>query len=342
MIYPELKDCIPWIPLGNLPTPLEELGSSIGLTKDTLFVKRDDLSSTLYGGNKVRKLEYLFAEALLQNRDEIISIGSIGSNHALTTAILGASLDFQVELCLFNQALSEHVKENLQGMLAAGAKLHYTKDMPGAYQMARRQYKKLKEAGKRPYFIISGATCGLGNFGYCTAMYELKHQIENGEMPMPGSIFVPVGTCGTIAGLLAGIKLTGLPIKVFGVKVFDSFPANKYMIKYYAQNVLNYIQKQRNTIKLHIENDDFELLEAYLGDGYGIPTIESIRAVKQLEPRLKLETTYTGKTFAACMEYCKSEAAKKPVLFWNTYNSQPFPMDTGLEDLPEELEFVFS
>ena len=213
--------------------------------------------------------------------------------------------------------------------------------MTGAYNMARVRSKQLKKQGCKPYFILSGGTCGLSNLGYCGAVLELKAQFDAKNIPYPDALFVPVGTCGTIAGIIAGIKLAGMKTKVFGVKIFDSFPANLLMMKYYAQNVLDCIQKYTGKTLGRIKTNQFALLENYLGQGYAYPTSKGMQAIQLAKPYLKLENTYTGKTLAACLDYCHGEGKGRNVLFWNTYNSLPFNQSDTFNKMPEQLKKVF-
>ncbi len=178
-------------------------------------------------------------------------------------------MGFNVELSLFEQPVTSYVMDNLLGFLAAGAKLQYGDNIPEGFRNARKAFKTRKNNNEAPYFIISGGTCRLGNIGYVTAALELAEQIRNGLIPEPDRIFVPVGTCGTAAGSIAGLKIAGLHTKVMGVRVLDSFPANSFMIRYYAQNVANYLHKNDPLVpEVNIKENDFELLTDYIGNGY--------------------------------------------------------------------------
>ncbi|MEN8201962.1 MAG: pyridoxal-phosphate dependent enzyme [Bacteroidota bacterium] len=336
--YPPLLRHIPRTSLGELPTPVEQLGSSLGLPKEKLWVKRDDLSSPLYGGNKLRKLEHLLAEARIKGRKSLITIGGLGSNHALATAIHGRKEGFMVHLCLSDQPVTEYVRRNLAGFLAAGATVHYCRTTKGAYRYARHLFRELKEKEQAPYFILSGGTCGLSNVGHVNAAFEIAEQVKAGLLPEPGRLFVAAGTCGTISGLIAGLKMAGLSTRVVGVRVVDSFPAYPYVIRYYAQKVADYLRRYDHSIpKIKIRKDSFDLLTDYLGDGYGAVTAEGKAAVELAKPQLSLETTYTGKTLAACLDYCRNTAQEEKVLYWHSYNSAEFEQSPSYDLLPDEI-----
>ena len=336
--YPGLAGKIPWTPIGNFPTPVEELGSSLGLPSGKLWVKRDDLTSPLYGGNKVRKLEYLMEDARIRKRNNLITIGGLGSNHALATAIHGSKLGFQVHLCLTDQPVSDYVLRNLAGFLATGARIHYCQNTTNAYKYSRRLFRELKNKGEAPYFILSGGTCGLSNLGHLSAALELAEQVRAGIVPEPKKLFVAVGTCGTISGLIAGLKISGLSTRVTGVRVVDSFPAYPFIIRYYAQKVADHLHRSDPSVpKIRVNTDDFDLLTDYLGAGYGSPTSEGKAAVELATSHIDLETTYTGKTLAACLDYIKAAPGEEKVLFWNSYNSAGFKQLQSFDLLPGEI-----
>jgi D-cysteine desulfhydrase len=337
--YPPLARHVPWISLGDFPTPVEQLGSSLGLPEGKLWVKRDDLTSRVYGGNKVRKLEHLLEDARLRGRKSLITIGGLGSNHSLATAVHGGMYGFNVHLCLSDQPVTKYVRRNLAGFLAAGAKIHYCTNTSEAYRYSRRLFRELKGKGEAPYFILSGGTCGLSNVGHVNAAFEIAEQVKTGLLPEPDTLFVAAGTCGTISGLIAGLKIAGLSTRVVGVRVVDSFPAYPYIIRYYAQKVADYLRKYDRSIpNVRIEKADFDLLTNYLGGGYGAVTVEGKAAVELAASHISLETTYTGKTLAACLDYCRSSASEEKILFWNSYNSAEIEQSPTFDGLPGEIQ----
>lgn len=337
--YPSLSKHVPWTSVSNLPTPVEDLGSYIGLSEGMLWVKRDDLISPLYGGNKVRKLEHLLEDARRGDHKSLITIGGLGSNHCLSTAIFGRKHGFKVHLCLTDQPITKFVKQTLAGFLAAEAKLYKCSDNKNAYNQARKLFKDLKGRGENPYLIFSGGTSGLSNVGHVNAAYEIANQVKAGEIPTPDKLFVATATCGSMAGLIAGLKLAGLPTRVVGVRVVNSFPVYPFIIRYFAQKVANYLRKHDPSMpRVKIQKTDFDLLTGYLGKGYGDLTPEAKEAVNLVANRIRLETTYTGKALAACLDYCKKASEDERVLFWNTYNSAEFEQSNDYSKLPAEIQ----
>ncbi len=318
---------IPHLSLGKFPTPaqhLPNLGRVLGMP--SLWIKRDDLSGPLGGGNKVRKLEYIFAAAQQQaqgngpNHITLFTIGPTGSNHVRATVVYGKSAGFRVECLLFQQPTTEYSELNYTTIREHAEQIYEVKYMGTMF--ARYASEKLKNAfgiGRKRYFIPAGGSSALGSLGYVTAVEELKSQIEAGYLPEPRFIFVPVGTCGTMAGLVAGVRLAGLRSQVIGVRVSDRVIANTWLVSWMVQRILRLIGtanvEPTNALPIEIWHHDF-------GKGYGIPTEEGTRAVKMMREHedITLENTYTGKTLAGLIHYLQVHSCEKqPVLFWHTF-----------------------
>jgi D-cysteine desulfhydrase len=300
-------------------------------------VKRDDLTSPLYGGNKVRKLEHVLAEAKLAGRSRLLTVGGIGSNQCLATALHGKRLGFNVDICLFDQPITGHVKENLLADAKAGAHFVYGGGYVGTALKGISRYFSQSNA----YYIPAGATTPLGDVGYVTAALELAEQVKAGVLPEPSRIFVAAGSCGTSAGLIAGLKLAGLRTRVTAVRITDAIVANARHIRGLAQLTLDALREMDPAVPaITVSLDDFDLETGYFGGQYGKITPEGEKAVAAA-PGLKLETTYTGKTLAACLDYCKNARPGETVVFWNTFNSAQVEQAGGPEALPPELQFVF-
>ena len=321
-LFPGLVDKLPWRPLGIYPTPIEEIPAVSPNVR--LFVKRDDLASAAYGGNKVRKLEHLLAAAAALDRKTLITMGGTGSNHAMATTIHGRTLGFDVELALYDQPITPHVERSLQIFPAAGATVHFGGGLPGAFRLARKRFVALRDAGERPFFIMVGGTSRLGCVGHVTAGLELAAQVARGDLPEPDVLFVPLGTCGTAAGLVAGLALAGLGTQVAAVRVAERFAANGIVVRMLAQDVIDYLHRLDPSVpRIRIGFDRFDVVPGYLGSGYGVATAAADAAVAWAAPRLSLETTYSGKALAAALDMARWSGTPQTFLFWNTYNSAP-------------------
>jgi len=342
--YPGLTRAVPWRPLASVPTPVEDLPAPDGGPDVRLLVKRDDLTSPLYGGNKVRKLEHLLAEAELSGSTAVVTVGGIGSNHGLATALHGREVGLGTMISLFDQPVTEGVRRNLRGLLHAGATLQYAGGQAAAFLSVRRILGEVRRRGGRPYFINVGGTSRLGVVGYVAAALELADQVRRGELPEPDRVFVALGTCGTAAGLVAGLRMAGLRSRVSAVRVTGLFPANGLMVRHFARDAAEWLHELDPGVpRVAIGLDDFQVHTEHLGPDYGVPTPEAEAALRWAAPRLTLETTYTAKTMAACLDYCRKQAKPgETVLFWHTYNSAPVPQASSMEGLPPELAGVFA
>ena len=334
-IYPELEGKVPWIPLlTNLPSKVErlkELEKHLKLEGGEIYIKRDDKVHNTYGGNKLRKFEFILGEALKKKKKGIITLGGIGTNHGLACAIITKELGLKCELNLYLQPLTWHVQRSLLLYDFFGAKLHFTKSFELGvlksllFRLFHPKYY-LMSIGGSP---ILGFGTPLGSVGFINAMFELKKQIDEGSMPIPDIIFVPAGSSGSSAGLIAGCILLGLKTKVYPVKVSIDIVVNPKTLMKIANKTLKFLRKRDKTIPdVKVRENDFQLIKGYLGSTYGVKTVRGQNAVDliyDLEGKsrdFRLETTYTGKTMAAMLDFLEKEENKtKKVLFWNTYNS---------------------
>ncbi len=336
--YPMLKNKVPWIPLlTNLPTPIEkltELEKGFELEGGEIYIKRDDKNHPIYGGNKFRKFEFIFGKVLKKKKKKgVVTIGGIGTNHGLACAIACHELNppLKCHLYLFHQPLTWHVQRLLLLFDYFGAKLHLGKGMISTFikflffKLIHPKYFLMFPGGS-PLF---GIGTSLGTVGFVNAVFELKNQIDQNILREPDTIFVAGGTVGTAAGLVAGCKLLGLKSKVHVVMVSSSLTSNPPAVKRNANKAIKYLRRKDKSIpNIKINEDDFVFVTGYLGSGYGIKTLRGQYAVDKVfelegyKKDFRLETTYTGKTMAAMLDYLKQEENKnKTILFWNTYNS---------------------
>lgn len=331
--YPHLAASLPWMPLGTLPTPvhpLTHLGARLGLD---LYIKRDDLSGERYGGNKLRKLELLLAEARNRGCRSIVTVGFAGSNHVLATAIYSRQLGMDCLAVLMRQPSAPYVRKNLLSAHAAGARLYHH---AGTYQalaalVAHLSLKYL--AGKKPCYIAGGGTSSLSNAGYVNAAFELADQVERGEVPEPDLIYVPLASMGTAIGLAMGSKLAGMRTRVVGVRVTDTFFTNVPRLKKMWARTADYLHARDPAFPEVSAEDVLVVRDDLYGEGYALTTEASRQSVRMMQESegLELDGTYTGKALAAIVQDADNGLlAGKRVLFWNTYNSRPLP---GIGDL---------
>ena len=348
-VYPNLEGKVPWTPiLMRIPSNVDrltELEKHLKLKGGEIYIKRDDKDHNIYGGNKLRKFEFIFGEALKKKKKGIITLGGIGTNHGIACAIITKELGLKCELFLSLQPITWHVQRSLLLYDYFGAKLHFTKSFELGvlksifYRLFHPKYY-LMSIGGSPLF---GIGTPLGSIGFINAIFELKNQIDEGIIPEPDIIFVAAGSTGTSAGLTAGCKLLGLKIKVYPVNVSRDIVVNPKNLIRIANKSIKYLRKRDKSIPdVQVNTGDFDMIKGYLGSNYGVKTVKGQKAVDlvyELEGKklgFKLETTYTGKAMAAMLDFFEKEENKsKKVLFWNTYNSN------DLDKYLREIEFDY-
>ncbi len=315
------------VTLGCFPTPVEpvpELARLLGI--QSLFVKRDDVSGSAYGGNKVRKLEFLLGQALAESRRAVITFGGLGSNHVRATAVYGGQLGLQVHAVLAPQPSTPYLEANLLADRAAGATLHFAE----SYSQALRRGAELHDEitvhdGIEPFVIPFGGTNARGTIGFVNAAIELAGQIAAGALPEPDLIYVPYGSSGTASGLALGLAAVGLRTSVVGVRVVPAESTNPERTRRVMEEAVTLLRDlDAGFPSVKPESIALAVREGFLGDGYASATAESLEAVALAEANsMHLETTYTGKALAALIADARAgKLAGKTALFWNTYNSR--------------------
>ncbi|WP_371416956.1 1-aminocyclopropane-1-carboxylate deaminase/D-cysteine desulfhydrase [Microbulbifer sp. THAF38] len=286
--------------LAHLPTPLQPLDRISELYSypyggPKIWVKRDDLTESGMSGNKLRKLEFVVAEALEQGSDTLITCGGIQSNHCRTTALVGARLGLNVHLLLRGEPVAEADGNLLLDQLAGAEVTFYSpaefaRDIKGLFNSCKDEYRK---RGLKAFCIPTGASDGLGLWGYLSASQELISDCLTRGFE-PDHIVCATGSGGTQAGLTLGCHLQGFNVQVTGYAVCDDvayFQAKvKEDIRHWSRLTGNPIDTQ--SLQVHVNAD-------YIGPGYakaGPPIYKMIEEVARLEGIL-LEPIYTGKAF---------------------------------------------
>lgn len=326
--YPALEGKLHWLSLGEFPTPVQRLsalGKELGLSE--LYIKRDDLSSPHYGGNKVRKLEFLLAEAKRRGARTLITFGAAGSNHVVATVIHGTRMGMRTAAILVPQPNTDYVRKNLLLNLAYGAYLVPTRSAPGAIWGLIKSYARWFDSFslKTPYVIPPGGSSRLGCLGFVEGALELAAQVAEGLLPEPEYVFVAYGSGGTAAGLKVGLELAGLSSRVIPIAVAEKYICNRYLLSRQINRTARFLSSLVPGISLtRVNPREIPVREDYFGGQYARFTPEGSEAVKVIRETegLVLEGTYTGKALAGALDLIKrNELEKRPCLFWNTYNS---------------------
>jgi D-cysteine desulfhydrase len=343
--FPELSERIPWVRLETSPSPVQRLEN---LGHDRLWIKREDILSSVYGGNKVRKLEFVLAEAIAKHRERVVTMGAIGTNHGLATAMFCRRMGLGCTLLLFDQPVTYYVRRNLLLAHSNGAELVYSK---GVIRMGIDYYSSARLRYRGARFLWAGGSSPLGTLGAVSGALELAAQVERGLCPAPDYVICPTASNGTMGGLSLGFMLAGLRTRVVGVRVsmknVGPIPLNT------PGTVVRMMKSAHRLLARHapsVPDLEFEkplMLQDYCGDGYGWPTPEGNRALEIFRERegIALDPVYTGKTCAALLDFIKEPGrADDAILYWHTYNSidhSEQARETDYRELPSELHPVF-
>jgi D-cysteine desulfhydrase len=327
--------------LAHLPTPVHEFPLRLSSGRRHLTVKLDNLTGDLYGGNKVRKLEYILHRAREKNCERIATFGTVASHHALATSLYAKRLGYPCICFLSHQAPTPAASETLRMHLKLGTSLvRYG----GAYE---KRLRILREHlwGQNPWVVPAGGTSWLGAFGFVCAGIELAEQIRDGLLPRPDRLYVAAGTMGTAAGLALGLALAELKTEVHAVRVSDTVICNEEALMRILEKTARMMHRLDRAIPRNLaERADIRLRHEFFAGGYARTDDETEAAIRfaKDELDLQLEGTYTGKAMAAVVRDLSGvDASRRQVLFWNTYNSAPLPVDESASidrnALPEEF-----
>jgi D-cysteine desulfhydrase family pyridoxal phosphate-dependent enzyme len=308
------------IPLAEYPTPLEYLPRLSAELGREIYIKRDDVMGPGLGGNKTRKLEYLLAEARQRGKRKVVTFGGLQSNHARITAAAACKLSFEPHLFYF-ESRPKAMTGNLLLNQLYGARMHFI-PFGGGGGMTLESSNRLVHlvallwVGKH-YFIPVGGHSWLGCLGYVRAALEVHEQakergIENAYL------ITAAGTGGTLAGLLAGLRLIDSPLHPLGVDVGKLWKAFPDSLAHLTTEICNRLGE-----KLTFVANDIPLVETVYADPkYGEPSEGGLKAIQKLT-RLEgilLDPVYTAKAFAGLLDLVKQGklGRDEPVIFLHT------------------------
>jgi 1-aminocyclopropane-1-carboxylate deaminase/D-cysteine desulfhydrase-like pyridoxal-dependent ACC family enzyme len=305
---------LPSLPIAPYASPVEELS---GLRRalgggPRLLVKRDDALPFAFGGNKVRKMRLVGADALANGADTLITAGGVQSNHARVTAATAATLGMRCVLVVNGSAPAKPTANALLDRLL-GADIHYVATREERSVAMETIADDLRRAGRRPYVIPVGASTPLGAAAFAQAVDELIEQDV-----APQAIIHATSSGGTQAGLVAGCLARRLPTRVIGVSADESRSALTETVRTIVEGLASMLEiRIDRSVQLPIEVDD-----RFVGAGYGIATPKSSEAL-ELAARteaLFLDQTYTAKAMAGLIERVRQREFEdgETVLFWHT------------------------
>lgn len=307
-------------PLAHLPTPVEPLKRlSAYLGGAEIWIKRDDCTGLADGGNKTRKLEYLLPDALAQGADTLVTIGGIQSNHTRQTAAAAARAGLRSVLVLERWVnWPEDSYERVGNILLSRILGAHIEIAPGSVAPASVNLaaaaERVRSRGGVPYVIPSGASDHpLGGLGYVRCAQEILQQSE--ETGLQFSAIVHATSSGsTQAGLVVGLAALGAACRVLGIDVDAAADNTRSTVLRIARSTAALVDARRE-----ISHEDVEVAAGYAGDAYGLPspqTIEAIRLVGRLEGVL-LDPVYEGKAMAGLIDMIRHQrfASTDRILF---------------------------
>jgi 1-aminocyclopropane-1-carboxylate deaminase/D-cysteine desulfhydrase-like pyridoxal-dependent ACC family enzyme len=305
---------LPSIALAVKPSPVESLDNlrDALACPARLLVKRDDTIGFAFGGNKVRKMELVAAQAHAEGADTLITTGGVQSNHARVTAAAAARLRMKCILVV-NGTRPPHPTGNALLDQLLGAQIRYVRTRDDRAIEMERAAEDARQRGGRPYVIPLGASTPLGAAAFVGAVYELADQIDP-----PDVIIHASSSGGTQAGLVAGCALAGWPTRVVGISADESAASLESTVRRLLAGLAKLLDAEPDRFaSAPIVVDD-----GFIGEGYGIPTMASREAV-DLAARteaLFVDHTYTAKALAGLIARVRSGLfnERSTVLFWHT------------------------
>lgn len=344
---------IPHVSLCQLPTPVQKLeivseyyNKQVYLKDDSRSAGTNEHGNAYYGGNKVRKLEFLLGEAQAYGARRIITFGCVGSNHAVATSIHAQRLGMKVTCLLTPQPMTKWVQEKLcyHAVISTDLLYAHSNQMRNVQAMAC-WLNEFNECGTFPYVIPTGGSNECGALGFVNAAFELKKQIEQGLLPEPDRIYVACGSGGTAVGLALGCKLAGLSSRIMSI-VTEPIDEEEQFFRTLSQLASKTIYRMRcydrSIPDISLDDCALEVRYEFGGAKYGAASQESMQAkhIMNNMQQIILDDTYTAKACAAMvhdLEYRSDSSCT--YLFWNTFDDFNFEI-TNQANVKDTLPYI--
>jgi L-cysteate sulfo-lyase len=310
----ERLQSLPTLPIALAPTPVDDIPRLAHIVCPRaddlrLLIKRDDAIPFGFGGNKIRKLRLVAAQAIAEGADTLITTGGIQSNHARATASVAARMGLGCVLVANGTAPARPTANALLDRLL-GAEIRYVERREDRAPAMEAAAAESRARGRRPFVIPLGASTPLGAAAFALAIGELLEQVA-----APDVIVTSTSSGGTQAGLIAGCALHRIPTRVIGISADDPAPAIASSIRGILDGMNALLDAPGALDDVDIEVDD-----RFVGDGYGIPTPASTEAIT-LAARVEalfLDPTYTAKAMAGLLARLRAGELTGTILFWHT------------------------
>ncbi|MCD8241354.1 MAG: D-cysteine desulfhydrase family protein [Lachnospiraceae bacterium] len=319
-------DDLPRLHLGVYPTPLYKLEAISEKYGKNIWIKRDDLCGVALGGNKVRKLEFLLADAKQQGCDTVFTTGGAQSNHAMLTGACAARLGMKCYLLLKKRGVTEHLgNQVLNSIYGAEVRFIDTDSYDDIYAEMHRMGDEFAKEEHKSYYIPCGGSNALGAIGYAAGVRELAQQAKEIGLKID-HITSATGSGGTTAGLLLGAKMFLPGVKALGLGVDDD-PFDE-IVSELAQEAAGMLD-----FPLERTPDDFRMVYT-LGAGYAIPNAEDTPYIEEMARMegILLDPVYTGKAWSGLLKLVKDGYfdGEENIVFFHTGGAAAlFAMELG-------------
>jgi D-cysteine desulfhydrase len=343
--YPELRERLPWVCLARA-TQVQRLARLESyLHAGPIWIKRDDQTSDLCGGDKARKLEFLFGDLLRSGSRRVVTVGPVGNGYSLAVTAFAHHFHLQPVLGLIRDSSARDVRRTLEIEHELGAELYRVDGGPQAlWRFAKSLLAARSEPDdpRWPYFVLPRRAALFAALGYVNAAYELKRQINCGILPEPERIYVPVRGGSTAAGLLLGCRLARIRSRIVGVAAAERARPRVLALARRAAHTLR--ARTRRLPPIHLRPEGFELRRELAGArGAAAPMVHQMSGLLRDLEGLTVDATYGARALAALASDLRSGVARGPVLFWHAHSTSIFTRHQRLpaEALPREVRGFF-
>jgi 1-aminocyclopropane-1-carboxylate deaminase/D-cysteine desulfhydrase-like pyridoxal-dependent ACC family enzyme len=311
--FPALAQ-IPRVALGEFPTPVQRVRLGDEPLAGELWIKRDDLTASPLGGNKIRALEFLLAT--LTPGQAVLTAGGEGSTHVLTTATYVRALGGTTNAVRWKHDMNPSALDVAARARAICARVLTARGPISGLVRAHASRRR------GVLWIPPGGTSPLGMLGHVNAALELADQIARREMPVPARVVLPVGSGGTAAGLALGFAIAGIETIVVGARVAPRIAAGRMRVLALAARERRYLARLAGESIARVDRSRVEILHTVYAGAYGrpLPGAESSTELLARATGARLDGTYSAKAFAAA----HALARQKPglTLFWLTFDGR--------------------
>jgi D-cysteine desulfhydrase len=305
---------IPHVALGHFPTPVQRLELPGERLAGELWIKRDDLTASPLGGNKVRALEFLLAD--LAPGEIVLTAGGEGSTHILTTATYVRALGGTTRAVRWKHEMNPSALDVADRARALCARVI---TVPGPTIGLLRAHAA---RGRGIRWIPPGGTSPLGMLGHVNAALELAEQVARGEMPVPARVVLPVGSGGTAAGLALGFAIAGMDTAVVGARVAPRIAAGRMRVLSLAARTRRYLERVAGERIARVDRSRVEIIHSAYAGAYGraLPGANAAADMLHEAARVRLDGTYSGKGFVAARALAMRETGT--TLYWLTFDGR--------------------